>query len=141
MVTGLSHGGISTRDMEASIHFYGELLGGRVIMEIEEPKGVPWIVTIQYPDQSCIELFYPRPKQFPLGTKLGRNHLAFRVEDIEALALRLVSAGIPILSGPQKARDQNLQLWCQDPNGYPVEFLQYAKDCPQLVSGPKVLLY
>lgn len=141
MVTGLAHGGISTRDMEKSIRFYTGLLGGRIIMEIEEPKGTPWIVTVQFPDGSCVELFYPRPEQFPLGTALGRNHLAFRVEDIQALYRRLQESGVPVTTPPRIARDRNWQMWCQDPNGYPVEFLQYVPDCPQLRQGPAVKLY
>mgnify|MGYP000023131282 CR=1 FL=1 len=140
MVIGLAHGGISTRDMEKSIDFYTRLLGGRVIMEIEEPKGTPWIVAVQFPDGSCVELFYPRPEQFPLGTALGRNHLAFRVEDIQALHRLLLDEGVPVTVAPRVARDGNLQMWCTDPNNYPVEFLQYVPDCPQLKSGPVVKL-
>lgn len=140
MVIGLAHGGISTRDMEKSIDFYTRLLGGRVIMEIEEPKGTPWIVAVQFPDGSCVELFHPRPEQFPLGTALGRNHLAFRVEDIQALYRLLLDEGVPVTVVPRVARDGNLQMWCTDPNNYPVEFLQYVPDCPQLKSGPVVKL-
>lgn len=141
MVIGLAHSGLSTRDMEKSIQFYTQILDGRIIMEIEEPKGAPWIVTVQFADGSCVELFYPRPQRFPLGTALGRNHLAFRVDDIQALYRRLSDFRVPITSPPKIVRDGNWQLWCTDPNGYPVEFLQYLPGCPQLTKGPKVTLY
>lgn len=141
MVIGLSHSGISTRDMPASIDFYTRILGGNVIMEIEEPKGTPWIVTVQFPDGSCIELFYPRPDRFPLGTELGRNHIALRVADIYAAERILNENNVAITSRPKIVRDGNLQLWCLDPNGYPVEFLQYLPDCPQLVGGEKRVLW
>lgn len=141
MVTGLAHSGISTRDMAKSLDFYVRILGGRIIMEIEEPRGSPWIVTVQYPDGSCIELFYPRPEQFPLGDQLGRNHLALRVEDIRETEALLDQNQVPITSRPKIVRDGNWQLWCTDPNGYPVEFLEYTPDCPQLNRGPRRILW
>ena len=39
MVKGIFHAGVSTRDMEESLRFYCDVLGGTRIMEIEEPKG------------------------------------------------------------------------------------------------------
>ncbi len=135
MVQGISHIGLSTKNMEASLAFYITVLGGRKIIRIEEPKGTPWIETIQYPDGTCVELFYPRPEQFPLGTELGRNHLCFRVDDIRAIEQRLDSFQISITSRPKIVRDGNWQLWCQDPNGYPVEIMQYTPGCPQLTPG------
>ena len=139
MVKGLGHAGISTRNMDESIRFYCDILGGRIILEVEEPKGTPWIKCVQYPDNTCIELFYPR-KDFPLGTELGRNHSCFIVEDILELFQKLKESEIPITTEPRVARDGNLQMWCLDPNGYPVEFLQLTDTCPQVLHGPKVIL-
>lgn len=141
MTTGLAHTGISTRDMERSLWFYTELFDGKVIMRIEEPKGTPWIEMVRFPDMSILELFYPRPEQFPLGNELGRNHLAFRVDDINAFHDRLQSAGVEGITGIKTARDGNLQMWCTDPNGYRIEILQYKKDAPQLSDGPCLTLY
>lgn len=140
MVKGLVHAGISTIDMDKSIWFYCDLLGGRIILEVEEPKGTPWIKTVQFPDGTCIELFYPR-KEFPLGTKLGRNHSCFAVDNIELLFDSLTANHIQIIQDIKIARDGNKQMWCLDPNGYRVEFLQLIPGCPQLTPGPKVTLY
>lgn len=140
MINGVIHTGISTRDMEKSIWFYEKVLGGRIIMEIEEPKGTPWIVCIQFPDKTCIELFYPRA-DFPLGDQLGRNHLCLGTGDIYALEKHLDAHLIEITSRPKKVRDANLQLWCVDPNGYPLEFIQLMPGCPQLSEGEKVILW
>lgn len=140
MIRGIIHAGLSTRNMEASIHFYGEVLGGRVIMEIEEPKGEPFIVCFQYKDGTCVELFYPR-QEHPLGEQLGRNHLCFGVDNIEAISKRLMDYGVEIEVHPQRARDGNYQMWCLDPNGYRVEFIEYQPDSPQLVTGPKKVFF
>lgn len=140
MVKGMCHTGISTTDMEKSLWFYGDLLGGRLILEVEEPKGTPWIKTLQFPDGTCIELFYPR-KEYPLGKELGRNHACFCVSDIEKLEQHLRSHGICITQEVKLARDGNKQFWCLDPNGYRVEFIELMPGCPQLSGGPSVLLY
>lgn len=140
MVKGMCHAGISTTDMEKSLWFYGELLGGRLILEVEEPKGTPWIKTLQFSDGTCIELFYPR-KEFPLGKELGRNHVCFSVSQIEELEQRLRSHGVSITQEVKTARDGNKQFWCLDPNGYRVEFIELMPGCPQLSGGPSVLLY
>ena len=141
MVIGLSHVGISTRNMAESIDFYTRILGGEILMEIEEPKGSPWIANVQYQDGTCVALFYPRPQQFPLGTELGRNHLSLRVDDIRELERVLDENGVTITSRPKIVRDGNWQLWCLDPNGYPVEFMEYVPGCPQLTHGPKRVLW
>ncbi|NLZ99767.1 MAG: VOC family protein [Clostridiaceae bacterium] len=140
MVDGIIHAGISTRDMDKSIWFYSEVLGGRVIMEIEEPKGTPWIVTVQYPNGTCVELFYPRA-DFPLGTKLGRNHLCLGVSDIHAIEERLDTYGVTVTGRATKVRDGNMQVWCIDPNGYRVEFIQYIPGAPQLTHGEKKVFW
>ena len=131
MIQGICHAGISVRDMEKSLWFYTEVLGGRLILEIEEPKGTPWIIQIQYPDGSCIELFYPRA-EFPLGDQLGRNHFCFGVDDIYEVERRLDQYGIEMTVRPKRVRDGNMQIWCLDPNGYRVEFIQYMPGCPQV---------
>ena len=141
MIIGLSHVGISTRDMEGSLRFYIQVLGGRHILQVQEPKGTPWIENIQFPNGTCVELFYPQPEQFPLGTQLGRNHLSFVVEDIHALEKHLDEYNVMITSRPKIVRDGNWQLWCTDPNGYPVEFMQYMPGCPQLGCDERMVLY
>lgn len=139
MIKGLCHTGISTIDMEASIRFYCNILGGRLILEVEEPKGTPWIKTVQFPDGTCIELFYPRT-EFPLGKELGRNHFCFSVENITEVESLLSKNQISITQSPKLARDGNMQMWCLDPNGYRVEFVEFLPGCPQLSDGPKVIL-
>lgn len=139
MINGICHTGISTKNMEQSLWFYGELLGGRLILEVEEPKGTPWIKTLQYADGTCVELFYPRP-EFPVGKDLGRNHFCFAVSDIEQLEKKLSEHEIDIIQHLKTARDGNKQFWCLDPNGYQIEFVEFSPGCPQLVEGPAVTL-
>ena len=131
MVSGIGHIAISTNDFEKSIWFYEDVLKGRRIVEINEPSGEIFIVGLKYPNGTYIELFAPR-KEYPLGKQLGRNHMCFVVEDMAELATVLKDEGIHTEGAPVVARDGNLQMWCVDPNGYRVEFMQYQAGCPQL---------
>ena len=141
MTIGLAHTGLSTKDMAKSLWFYTELFNGKVIIKIEEPKGTPWIEMIRFDDYSILELFYPRPEQFPLGNQLGRNHICFKTDDIEALHKKLVENNVDGITNIQLARDGNKQMWCIDPNGYKIEIMEYTPTCPQLNNGPCVTLY
>lgn len=129
-VRGLAHAAITVRDMEGSLKFYQVVFGAKKIMDIEEPKGTPLIEYLQFPDGTCLELFYPR-KETPLGHQLGRNHLAFYTDDMEACYKRLCEYQVAVPAPPKTARDGNRQLWCTDPNGYQVELIEYVEGCPQ----------
>ena len=134
MITGLLHAAISVRDMERSLAFYRDLLGGRIIFKKDEPAGCPFIICLQYPGGSCLELFYPR-SEYPLGDQLGRNHFCLITDDIFETERALCSAGIPVTSRPKIVSDGNYQLWCEDPNGYRVEIMQLMPGCPQLTGA------
>lgn len=141
MNIGLAHTGISTKDMQKSLWFYTEMFDGKIIMKIEEPKGTPWIEMVRFSDYSILELFYPRPDKFPLGDKLGRNHLAFKTDDIKGLREKLIANKVEGITEIITARDGNLQMWCLDPNDYRIEILEYKKDAPQITDGPCITLY
>ena len=140
MVVGLSHTGLTTKDMDKSIWFYTNIFDGKLILNVEEPKGTPWIKLIRFRDGSMLELFYPR-EQFPLSDKQGRNHIAFRVDDIESMREKLLKNNIEGITDIILARDGNKQMWCVDPNGYRVEIMEYQEGCPQLGNGEVVTLY
>lgn len=130
MVRGIFHTAISVRDMDRSLQFYCNCLGGKHIFTIQQPIGRNHIESIQYPDGTFIELFYPDPVR-PLGTHLGNHHFSFYCDDIFETEKLLRSNGVTILSEAKIVRDSNWQLWCLDPNGYRVEIMQVMPNCPQ----------
>ncbi|MEG2083117.1 MAG: VOC family protein, partial [Oscillospiraceae bacterium] len=111
MITGLLHSAISVRDMKASLKFYCELLGAKILFTKDDPEGNPLIVCLQFSDGSCLELFYPR-EEYPVGRELGRNHFCLIADDIYEVEGALDAAGVTIESRVQKVRDNNLQVWC-----------------------------
>ena len=139
MIKGLLHAALSTRSMEASLRFYRDMLGGRLIVQVDEPAGRPLAELLQFEDGTCLELFHPR-EDAPFGADCGRNHLCFTVDDMAALEKKLEENGVAIDTRPRVARDGNLQMWCVDPNGYRVEFMQLDPNGPQMKKGPVVKL-
>jgi catechol 2,3-dioxygenase-like lactoylglutathione lyase family enzyme len=130
MITGILHTAITVKDMDKTLNFYCYILGAKKIFTIDEPQGCPFAVCVQMKDGSCLEFFYPR-EEYPLGKELGKNHFCLIVDDIFELEKLLEQNNITITSRPKIARDKNWQLWCIDPNGYEVEFMQMMPGCPQ----------
>jgi len=55
--------------------------------------------------------------------KLGFNHLAFRVDDIEAATARLVANGVTVLSDEMDYISRKLRLF-EGPEGITIELVQ-----------------
>ncbi len=123
----LDHTAINVTDVEKSRKFYTEKIG---LTEMERPgfgfDGVWYEVG-------------PGKQQFHLishkdltGTDLParggprmEHHFALRVADIEATRQELESRGVAIMA--ENARPDGVtQLFVQDPDGYVIEFSNYA---------------
>lgn len=108
-VTGFLHAVVTVPDLDASLAFYRDLLGGRVsyawehdpmtlgrLTRYEAPSARAAVVS--YPDGSEIELCeFRRPRGLPTVTRewydAGVNFVTFRVTDIHETVDKLKSAG------------------------------------------------
>lgn len=131
MIQGIFHSAVSVVDMDKTLHFYCDILGGKKLFQIGQPPGRRHIVSVLYPNGTFLEFFYPDPDK-PVGKELGNIHFALITDDIFETERLLSSHGVTILSRPKIVRDKNWQLWCLDPNGYRVEIMQLVPECPQL---------
>ena len=59
------------------------------------------------------------------GAKLGLEHIAFEIEDIDAEIERLSVAGAPLLEGPNQLEDGTRFCWVQAPDNVRVELIQW----------------
>lgn len=137
MSSGFSHVGIATTDMNATVHFYKDVLGFRqVVHEVTrveqggtlrqayfdigedqyivfmEPKGVPGI-------NSDFDAGINRA----LGLPLGMYHFAFKVSSLEVLAARrqaLADHGVEVSDIIDLDTAKSVFLF--DPNGIQIEF-------------------
>ena len=93
-----------------------------------------WVTFLEVADRQCIELFpaYEDLEEFPKGDDhIGYLHLALEVDDIHKAKEELTKKGIKtdeIRLGP----DFTYQMWMKDPDGNPLELMEYTPKAYQL---------
>lgn len=122
------HTMVRISDVDASLHFYCELLGLELVKTIESKKGrfTNYFLCTQCDKESyeatrspALELTYNwDPENYSGGRNFG--HLAYRVDDIYSLCKKLMAAGVTINRPP---RDGNM-AFVRSPDGISIELLQ-----------------
>jgi len=148
MITGLHHGNLVVSDLDRAKKFYTEVLGLHTVLEteIDEPEfdrgvGIPgtkvralFLAIPNSPTQ--IEIFQyvaphkskPRPAD-ALPSDIGFGHLAFLVDDIDAVHRRLAENKVPFVSSPVRISDTHKDCagirfcYLSDPDGTIVELI------------------
>ncbi len=149
-ITGIHHTGLIVDDLDRSIDFYHGVLG---FPFQSEPS--PWFSGddlargVGVPEarlrQCCLlvgddvlellEYANREPSDGPVHQNhLGAMHVAFRVDDIDAVRRGLEAKGIEFLSSPNVVDDGVLAGWrwvyLHDPDGIPLELVQVAYTRP-----------
>lgn len=129
MIRGLDHIALTVQDMEASIAFYGDRLGGEVYMANEWRRGESPLVTVVL-GTGRINL---HPATAPVAPHAqaptpGAQDFCFRWDGpLTEVRELLESQGIAIEHGPvsRPAADGEFgeSLYCRDPDGNLIEFL------------------
>jgi len=121
MITkGTHHVSLTVSDLDQACAFYGKLLG---LVEIERPDfGFPgaW-----YQAGSVQLHLIAAPPGHDIGSPPAKasplaNHLAFEIEDYEAMKARLEDAGVEVIG----LGDEVGQLFARDPHGNMIEFIR-----------------
>ncbi|MBZ5718962.1 MAG: VOC family protein [Acidobacteriia bacterium] len=132
MAFRLEHANISVRDIEAMIRFlqiaFPEF---RVRGEGISDSGSRWVhigtaETYIALSQSKLE---PAQPWTPYQGLPGVNHLAYEVDDVEAMRKRMMAAGYRE-STPPNAHPHRKRLYFYDPEGNDWEFVQYLSKDP-----------
>jgi catechol 2,3-dioxygenase-like lactoylglutathione lyase family enzyme len=144
---GLHHVGITVRDLEASIRFYHDVLGLEFSNEpspwfegdeLSLGVGVPGAalrqVSLLAGDTTLELLEYrspPSETERPLASNSrGASHVAFVVDDIEAIKTELEGKGVDFYSAVNVVDEGVLAGWrwvyFEDPDGYPLELVEVA---------------
>ncbi|MCV2885879.1 VOC family protein [Aestuariibacter sp. AA17] len=128
------HTMVRVRDLEASMHFYCDLLGLKEVNRYDSEKGRFSLIYLAAPDDlpeaetsqsPLIELTYNwDPETYTGGRNFG--HLAFRVNDIYAACETLVQGGVDINRPP---RDGHM-AFVRSPDGISIELLQEGDALP-----------
>ena len=122
------HTMVRVRDLEASLHFYRDLLGLVQTRRMDSEAGRFSLIYLAAPQDTAraetekspeVELtFNWDPEDYQGGRNFG--HLAFEVEDIYAACQRLMDGGVVINRPP---RDGHM-AFVRSPDGISVELLQ-----------------
>ena len=124
----LLHTMIRVRDLDASLNFYSNLLGMKVLRKRDYPTGKFTLAFVGYGDEinnTVIELTHNwgQTEPYNLGNAFG--HLAIGVPDVYKTCERLAAAGvkIPRPAGPM-AHGGSVIAFIEDPDGYRIELVQ-----------------
>ena len=128
------HTMVRVTDLDASLHFYRDLLGLVETRRMDNDKGRYTLVFLAAPkDQGRaeterspeVELTYNwDPEEYSGGRNFG--HLAYRVDDIYAACRRLMDGGVTINRPP---RDGHM-AFVRSPDGVSIELLQEGDRLP-----------
>jgi lactoylglutathione lyase len=114
-------------DLDASIRFYTEQLGMKLLRRNDYPDGKFTLAFVGYGDESdhtVLELTYNWGRDaYTLGDAFG--HVALGVSDIYAACDRLRAGGVKITRepGPMK-HGTTVIAFVEDPDGYKIELIQ-----------------
>jgi lactoylglutathione lyase len=114
-------------NLDASIAFYTDVLGMRLLRRKDYPDGKFTLAFIGYADESeaaAIELTYNwGVESYELGTAFG--HIAIEVEDAYAACNAIRERGGMVVreAGPMK-HGTTVIAFVEDPDGYKIELIQ-----------------
>ena len=124
----LLHTMIRVRDLDASLQFYTDLLGMKLLRKRDYPTGKFTLAFVGYGDESdntVIELTHnwDQAEPYSLGSAFG--HLAVGVPDVYKTCEHLAAVGvkIPRPAGPM-AHGGSIIAFIEDPDGYRIELVQ-----------------
>lgn len=121
------HTMIRVTDLDASLHFYCDLLGLQEIRRKDVPAGKFTLVFLATePGEPEVELTYNWESDEVLGGGRNFGHLAYRVDDIYALCQHLQENGVAILRPP---RDGHM-AFVRSPDNISIELLQKGDALP-----------
>jgi lactoylglutathione lyase len=122
------HTMVRVTDLDASLHFYCDLLGLQEVRRAENAAGRYTLIFLAAPADLTrsaaerspeVELTYNwDPEPYPSGRNFG--HLAYKVDDIHAVCQRLMDGGVVINRPP---RDGHM-AFVRSPDGISIELLQ-----------------
>ena len=121
------HTMVRVTDLDASLRFYCDALGLRVLRRQDMPQGRFTLVFLAAPgdEQAQVELTYNwDPEHYGGGRNFG--HLAYAVEDIYASCARLRAQGVTILRPPR----DGYMAFVRSPDGISIELLQQGMPLP-----------
>jgi lactoylglutathione lyase len=114
-------------NLEASIRFYCDILGMKLLRQQDFPEGKFTLAFVGYGDESTnsvIELTYNwGTSAYTIGDAYG--HIAIGVDDIYTTCDRITDRGGKVIRSPGAMKHGTTVIaFVEDPNGYKIELIQ-----------------
>lgn len=124
----LLHTMVRILDVDASLHFYCDLLGFKEVRRHEVPKGKFTLIFLAAEEGGHeIELTHNWGETEPYSDGRNFGHLAIRVDNIYDTCQRLMDAGVTINRPPRCGH----MAFVRSPDGISIELLQDGHLPPQ----------
>ncbi len=128
-------------NLEASLKFYCELLGMKLLRQKDYPGGEFTLAFVGYGDESdhsVIELTYNWGQdKYDLGNAYG--HIALGVDDIYDTCEHIKAQGGKVVRDPGPMKHGSTVIaFVEDPDGYKVELIQLGTQGTQAASAQMV---
>lgn len=126
MLSRIHHVAIICSDYDLSKSFYTEILGLDIIQEHYREERDSYKCDLGLNGEYVIELFsfHSPPKRLSHPEATGLRHLAFAVNSVEDVVLRLENKGLtcePIRTDPYSSKRYT---FFEDPDGLPIELYE-----------------
>ncbi len=123
----LLHTMLRVGDLEASLKFYCEVLGMKLLRQKDYPGGKFTLAFVGYgeeAEQTVLELTYNwGVDQYELGNAYG--HIAIGVDDIYGTCAEIEARGGKVTRPPGPMQHGSTVIaFVEDPNGYKIELIQ-----------------
>lgn len=138
----LLHTMLRVGNLEASLKFYCELLGMKLLRQKDYPGGEFTLAFVGYGDESdhsVIELTHNWGQdKYDLGNAYG--HIALGVDDIYSTCAQIKSQGGKVVRepGPMK-HGSTVIAFVEDPDGYKVELIQLGTQGTKQASSAQMV--
>ena len=122
-LSSIHHIAIIVSDYTAAKDFYVNKLGIQVIRENYRPERRDWKLDLRISDTVELEIFVEEnpPRRVNRPEACGLRHLAFHVDDVEAVVGELAEVGIPCEPIRTDTYTGKKMTFFFDPDGLPLE--------------------
>jgi len=140
LIKEVRHVGIVVNNMENSLNFYRDLLGLKIVRDMDENgnhldnmlsldnvevRTVKLSVQDNITLIELLEFKSHNDNQVRNFYTIGASHVAFTVENIEKLYQNLSVKDVEFNAPPQKSPDGLVKVtFCKDPDGTPIELVE-----------------
>jgi catechol 2,3-dioxygenase-like lactoylglutathione lyase family enzyme len=138
MIRRLAHLCLVTDNLDAMVEFYSKKLGLPVKFIFKNKAGQIFGYYLDCGDSTFMEIFdrVLKQKQWGGGTEPltpgnRYSHLCLEVTDLKEFRAALIAKGIK-MTEIAKGMDQSYQSWTSDPDGNPMELMEYTTRSPQV---------